>query len=476
MGAAEEELRSPERWAHLRLSIIGPLLACPPEKGELKPALAGLAGKIWRHPVTGQPVSFGVSTLEQWYYAARGQANPVEALERKLRKDSGFMTAVGPKLQAALRRQYAEHPSWSYKLHLDNLLALVEEQAEIGPVPSYSSLRRFMQEQGLLKQRRRRGAAQRGEPREVRSYEAAYVGSLWHLDFHNASRSVLTPEGAWVRPVVLGILDDRSRLLCHAQWYLRETAENLVHGLTQAFLKRGLPASLLTDNGSAMIAAETTQGLRRLSVEHRTTLPYSPHQNGKQESFWGQLEGRCLKMLENVPDLTLGLLNEATQAWLEMEYQRAVHSETGQAPMTRWLDGPSVARPCPESEQLRQAFTVEIARSQRRSDGTLSIEGTRFEIPSRFRHLARLAVRYASWDHGHVWLADRRTGKLLARLYPIDKVRNAEGVRRPLEAVADDATTAQAGSDMAPLMRKLMREYAATGLPPAYIPKHEENQ
>jgi putative transposase len=225
---------------------------------------------------------------------------------------------------------------------------VVEEQAEIGPVPSYSSLRRFMQEQGLLKQRRRRGAAQRGEPRDV--------GSLWHLDFHHASRSVLTPEGAWVRPVVLGILDDRSRLLCHAQWYLRETAENLVHGLTQAFLKRGLPASLLTDNGSAMIAAETTQGLRRLSVEHRTTLPYSPHQNGKQESFWGQLEGRCLKMLENVPDLTLGLLNEATQAWLEMEYQRAVHSETGQAPMTRWLDGPSVARhvtehPNPASEE-----------------------------------------------------------------------------------------------------------------------------
>jgi hypothetical protein len=40
--------------------------------------------------------------------------------------------------------------------------------------------------------------------------------------------------------------------------------------------------------------------------------------------------------------------------------------------------------------------------------------------------------------------------------------------------VAVDTATPESGSDMAPLMRKLMREYAATGLPPAYIPKHEE--
>jgi hypothetical protein len=43
-----------------------------------------------------------------------------------------------------------------------------------------------------------------------------------------------------------------------------------------------------------MIAAETTQGLQRLSIVHDTTLPYSPYQNGKQESSWGQVEGRLL--------------------------------------------------------------------------------------------------------------------------------------------------------------------------------------
>jgi len=35
----------------------------------------------------------------------------------------------------------------------------------------------------------------------------------------------------------------------------------------------GFPRALLTDNGAAMLAAETTEGLERLSIVHHTTLP-----------------------------------------------------------------------------------------------------------------------------------------------------------------------------------------------------------
>jgi transposase InsO family protein len=62
---------------------------------------------------------------------------------------------------------------------------------------------------------------------------------------------------------------------------LAEGACELCHGLGQAFQKRDLPRSLLFDNGSAMIAAETEQGLARLGVLYENTLPFSPYQNGK---------------------------------------------------------------------------------------------------------------------------------------------------------------------------------------------------
>jgi hypothetical protein len=61
---------SMERWAHLRVSVIGQLLAAPPPKGELKAAIMALAARTWQHPTTGDPVQFGFATIERWYYRA----------------------------------------------------------------------------------------------------------------------------------------------------------------------------------------------------------------------------------------------------------------------------------------------------------------------------------------------------------------------------------------------------------------------
>jgi hypothetical protein len=47
-------------------------------------------------------------------------------------------------------------------------------------------------------------------------------------------------------PILFAVLDDRSRVACHLQWYLSQTAENVAHGLSQAFQKRGLPRAGLT--------------------------------------------------------------------------------------------------------------------------------------------------------------------------------------------------------------------------------------
>ena len=104
-----------------------------------------------------------------------------------------------------------------------------------------------------------------------------------HADFHHGKRRVLTASGEWRTPILLGFLDDRSRLGCHLQWYLAEIAEVFVHGLCQAFMKRGLPRTLMSDNGSPMIVGEVEEGLHRLGIVHSTTLAGAPYQNGKME-------------------------------------------------------------------------------------------------------------------------------------------------------------------------------------------------
>ena len=471
-----------DRWARLRLAIVSRLLAAPPPRGELRIEIERLVEQIWTHPTSGEPVRFSFATIERWYYRARNElGSPFEILRRQGRKDAGTHRSLNEPVQRALREQHQEHPRWSYRLHYDNLLALARGDAALGPVPSYATVRRHMKDTGLLKSHRSRiprteaeeRAARRLDSLEVRSFEATHVHGLWHLDYHQGSCSVLTVQGRWVRPQLLGILDDRSRLCCHLQWYLDETAESLVHGLAQAIQKRALPRSLMTDNGSAMIAGETVQGLEDLGIAHETILAHSPYQNGKQESFWGQVEGRLLAMLENVDPLTLELLNEATQAWVELDYNKEVHEEIGVAPVRRYLEGPEVGRPSPSSQTLHNAFRLKQWRTQRRSDGTVRIEGQRFEIPSRFGQMQRVLVRYARWDLGHVDLADPRTGRLLSPLYPLDKQANADRRRRRIDPPLQMLETSRSTGSMAPLLKQLMQEYAATGLPPAYLPKHD---
>ncbi len=50
-------------WARFRFALIGHLLACPPEKGVLAAEIAKLAEREWCHPVTGEMVRFGYSTI-----------------------------------------------------------------------------------------------------------------------------------------------------------------------------------------------------------------------------------------------------------------------------------------------------------------------------------------------------------------------------------------------------------------------------
>ena len=93
-------------------------------------------------------------------------------------------------------------------------------------------------------------------------------------------------------------------------------------------------------------------------------------------------------------------------------------------------------------------------------------------MPSRYGHFQQVHVRVASWDLSQVHLADPTTGTILCRLFPLDKHKNAQGHRAPRSGPLETpATPVPPPSGMAPLLQKLLQQYALTGLPPAYLPK-----
>jgi hypothetical protein len=156
-----------------------------------------------------------------------------------------------------------------------------------------------------------------------------------------------------------------------------------------------------------------------------------------------------------------------------------VHRETACAPVERFAQAADVLRSSPSSESLRDAFRRETTRTQRQSDGTISREGVRFEIPARYRHFRELTVRYARWNLGRVDRVDRRSGIILAPIYPLDKTAHADGRRASVPVEGHDVppeSHRHPRGELPPLLQTILQEYSATGPPPAYLPKTSPGQ
>ena len=157
---------------------------------------------------------------------------------------------------------------------------------------------------------------------------------------------------------------------------------------------------------------------------------------------------------------------------MEQEYHHKPHDELGgQSPLERYLGAPNVGRPLPVEggQELGEKFRLRVQRRQRKSDGTVGIEGRRFEVPSASRHLSELTVRYARWDLSLVDLYDAQRRQSVCRIFPVDKQRNADGSRavraRSSSSRANAAERAH-GTAAHPPARGLPRPRPA----PAYIP------
>ena len=129
----------------------------------------------------------------------------------------------------------------------------------------------------------------------------------------------------------------------------------------------------------------------------------------------------------------------------------------------------------PDAGALRAAFRISVKRTLRRSDATVSVEGVRYQVPKPWRHLRELRLRVARWDLASVDLVDTRSGKRLSTLYPLDKHRNAEGVRRRTEPGDDEGGTSApaVAQEPAPLLQRILDEQAASGLPALWLPHRE---
>jgi putative transposase len=138
-----------------------------------------------------------------------------------------------------------------------------------------------------------------------------------------------------------------------------------------------VPKSIYVDNGSSFVAAPLIRACAVLGIRLVHSRPGQPAGRGKIERFFRTVRDQFLVEIaaRDVPSLVE--LNRLFAAWVEAAYHRRVHSETGQTPLERFLDGGPPALPSPEL--LAEAFLWSDKRTVTKT-ATVSLHGNVFEV------------------------------------------------------------------------------------------------
>jgi transposase InsO family protein len=334
------------------------------------------------------------STLYQWL--GRYQADPrIESLLPAARKPTATPCCIKP--------QWIEHA-----------LALVEEE----PARSLFILTRRIQSDFALSSPPSRSSLQRAlasEPRYVAvrmrhrqprrtHFAAAKVHQLWHGDA-KADFTVRFIDGSSRKVRILSILDDCSRYIVAALVVASESLVAVCSSFANAVSRYGLPEAFYADRGSPYDSYIFRQGLAVLGVRRINTKPRNPSAHGKIEAYHRPLGRWFIKELPHQPLTDLTHLQRLLDAFIDQLYNRHYHRELKKSPFDAFNN--TISLRTVSIDRIHQAFLKFSTQLPHRKTGTVRVNGTIWNIPSRYliprRHL-RIAEDVL--DSSRVYLID----------------------------------------------------------------------
>jgi len=375
-------------------------------------AVRELAGETHLGP-DGDRVRVSRNTLDRWIRAYR--AGGFEALVPAPRHVEARTPAGLLELAEALR---VEEPARTAA----QIARVVK--AERGWSPSARTIQRHLARAGLPW----RGAVR---PEAFGRFEATRPNELWTGD------ALHGPVVCGRKTYLFAFIDDFSRALVGYRWGYLEDTLRLEAALRAGMAARGVPERIYLDNGSAMVSTQLLRACATLGVILVPSRPGKPQGRGKIERVFGTVRQQFIVELAHSTVEDLDRLNSLFSAWVESVYHRQVHSETGAAPIERFL---SSGAPRPASpEQLREAF-LWAERRRVAKTASVSLFGNHYEVDAALVgeqvdlvfdpfDLTEIDVRFKGRSLGAA--LPRRIGRHVhpaARSEPGEKARRPSGI------------------------------------------------
>ena len=381
----------PEEVALARYAVIAPLVCREMSREELWEEIKRVANVVHRFPDGHRRVSRrSIRRWRQYYLKGRAHCEPgLEALHPKERTDQGEPRILPPEIierAVALREEMPSRKT-------GRIIELLKLEAEAGglsaPEVKESTLNYHLRRKKATRKRLR------SKGRAFRRFQHPHRNSCWQGDWADGIwLEHPTKPGKSRKCYLHAFIDDRTRYIPHAEFYLRQNLPCLEDCLRKAILKGGIPEMTYVDNGSSYQAGQFKKIAARLGTNLVFATEFCPEGKGKVErwirtvkdDFFAEAQVSEVKNLEE--------LNTFLWAWLEVYHDR-IHSSTKATPRQLWRTEVGRARVV-EPEKLVDIFLWEETRKVDKS-GTFQLDGNRYPVSE---HLVRevVEVRFNPFD------------------------------------------------------------------------------
>ena len=211
--------------------------------------------------------SSGLSERQLRRYIQHYKEKGYRSLADIPRSDKGSLRTVPAVAVDEAVKLRQELPSRSVKRIIEILEG--EKIVKPGEVPR-TSLNRHLIERGYgAAQLRAEGKAAKPSSR----FERERRNDLFQADIKYGP--ILADKGRKKKTYLLSLLDDKSRMLMHAEFYGNQRLPILEDCFRKALLKFGKPKDILVDNGKIFVSKWFRLACARLGINHIAAKPYA---------------------------------------------------------------------------------------------------------------------------------------------------------------------------------------------------------
>ncbi len=399
-----------EQIALFRFGVIFPLLREDLQRGEKQVIIEQICSKEYEIPFSTR-TRITKPTLYSWLQSY-SKTKSFESLMPKSRKDKGGYRSLDEETVSTLKNLKKNNPTAPLTTIVK--MAAIEGDTKILEQNIMPSVYRVFKNWD--------NPTEKAE--DLRRFEMESCNDCWMLDAMVGPMVSVIENGKQrkQRAHCFGFIDDKSRYITHAEFYLDEKCDSLLNCMWKAFNKCGLPRMIFTDNGSAMKDLRLRTGLADLEIHLSYARPYKGSSKAKIERFWRTVRMQFLPTIAQDGSITLRELNNKFNEYINM-YNNRYHSGIECSPAERYYEDLKAVRPAPIElpKHFRKTLkrTVSLAR-------TVSIEKQLYEVPMGYAQ-KEIIIRYMD-------LNDRieafYEGKSIGLLKPVNLNANANAHRQ----------------------------------------------